>query len=38
MRLHKSKKDRFGNPQVTFNFEFGDNERRHREDLVEQAA
>ena len=38
MRLHNSKKDRFGNPQVTFNFEFGDNERRHREDLVEQAA
>ena len=23
---------------MTFNFEFGENERRHREDLVEQAA
>ena len=38
MRLHKRKTDRFGIPQVTFHFEFGENERRHREDLVEQAA
>jgi choline dehydrogenase-like flavoprotein len=36
--LHKSKKDRFGIPQVTFHFEFGENEKRHREDLVEQAV
>lgn len=38
MRLHKRKKDRFGIPQVTFRFEFGENERRHRHDLVEQAV
>jgi choline dehydrogenase-like flavoprotein len=38
LRLHKSKKDRFGIPQATFQFEFGNNERRHREDLVEQAV
>ena len=38
MRLHNRKKDRFGIPQVTFRFEFGENERRHRVDLVEQAV
>ena len=35
MRLHSKKQDRFGIPQVTFKFEFGENERRHMKDLVE---
>ena len=38
MRLHPKKQDRFGIPQVTFKFEFGENERRHRKDLVEQGV
>ena len=38
MRLHPKKRDRFGIPQVTFRFEFGENERRHRKDLVEQGV
>ncbi len=37
MRLHPTKVDGFGIPQVTFDFEFGDNEKRHRQDLIEQA-
>lgn len=37
VRLHANKKDRFGIPQVTFNFEFGENEKRQRIDLVQQA-
>tara|TARA_A100001011_G_scaffold169034_1_gene178033 strand:+ start:3737 stop:5437 length:1701 start_codon:yes stop_codon:yes gene_type:complete len=38
MRLHSKKQDRFGIPQVTFKFEFGENERRHRKDLVEEGV
>ena len=38
MRLHPKKRDRFGIPQVTFRFAFGENERRHRKDLVEQGV
>ena len=38
MSLHTAKKDRFGIPQVTFNFEFGENEVNQRKDLIEQAA
>ena len=34
VRLHPTKKDRFGMPQVTFRFAFGDNEKRQREDLI----
>ena len=37
MALHPTKKDRFGIPQVTFHFEFGENEKRHRQDVVDQA-
>lgn len=35
--LHPTKKDSYGMPQVTFNFEFGENERRQRIDLIQQA-
>jgi choline dehydrogenase-like flavoprotein len=37
MRLHPTKVDRFGIPQVSFNFEFGENEKRQRVDLIAQA-
>jgi choline dehydrogenase-like flavoprotein len=38
MRLHPTKKDRYGMPQVSFSFEFGENEERQRKDLIEQAV
>ena len=38
MRLHNTKTDRYGMPLVSFNFEFGENEKNQRIDLVEQAA
>ncbi len=37
VRLHPTKKDRFGIPQVTFRFEFGENEKRQRKDIITQA-
>lgn len=38
MYLHKTKKDRFGIPQVAFEYQWHDNELRMRKDLSEQAA
>ncbi len=38
VRLHRRKKDRFGIPQLTFKFEFGENEKKQRRDLIEQAV
>jgi len=37
MHLHPSKVDRFGIPQVSFSFTFGENEQRQRTDLVAEA-
>ncbi len=37
MQLHPSKVDRFGIPQVQFNFSFGENERKQRIDIIQQA-
>ena len=38
MLLHPTKVDRFGIPQVSFEFEFGENEKAIRKDIIEQAS
>ncbi len=38
MVLHPTKVDRFGIPQVSFEFEWGDNEKSMRKDMIEQAS
>lgn len=38
MTLHASKTDRFGMPLASFHFEFGENEKRQRQDSIEQAV
>ena len=38
MYLHKSKKDRFGIPQVAFEYKWHENELRMRKDISEQAT
>lgn len=35
--LHPTRQDRYGVPQVSVSFSFGDNEHNHRQDLIEQA-
>ncbi len=37
MTLHESKKDRFGIPQVSFDFTFGNSELNARRDLIQEA-
>ncbi len=37
MQLHATKKDRFGIPQVSFDFKFRDNEKKMSADIIKQA-